>query len=221
MNGEPSEKRNGKKPSKNNQPPGIDGLSTLLHHQTAVSALASLPFKTVVAVFRHQWHKDKARLIFAHAEQFVREHDLPPIKTDWPHLAQYRPHRWRMHSFQLNLLRGDLEWHREKIVRLYLDAIVASTRLPKKDPISKSKAQNIRKTLTSELRIALPKDLAKVYLGKVPANMDAAIDPGEFEDIVDHFGAERHPMILAVPMSLHLWSMHQDYPDLLSKNPAP
>lgn len=74
---------------------------------------------------------------------------------------------------------------------------------------------------SNELRISLPRDLAKIYYGKVPACMDAAIEPGEFKDLVDHFGAERHPMILAVPMSLHLWSIHQDYPDLLPKNPAP
>ncbi|KAI0118039.1 hypothetical protein F4776DRAFT_262958 [Hypoxylon sp. NC0597] len=221
MNGEPSEKRDGKKPSQDNQPPGIDGLATLIHHQTAVSALASLPFKTVISVFRHQWHKDKARMIFAHAEQFMREHDLPSIKSEWPNLAEDRPPRWRIHSFQRRLLRDDLAWHREKIIRLYLDSIVASTRLPKKNPLTKSKARSIRRSLTRELRVSLPHDLAKVYFSKVPDCMDATIDPGEFKDIVDHFGAEQHPMILAVPMSLNLWSSHQDYPDLLPKNPAP
>lgn len=72
-----------------------------------------------------------------------------------------------------------------------------------------------------ELRISLPKDLGKIHFDKVPACMDTAIDPGEFKDLAYQFGAERHPMILAVPMSLHLWSVHQDYPDLLPKIPAP
>ncbi|KAI1371620.1 hypothetical protein F4677DRAFT_450273 [Hypoxylon crocopeplum] len=205
MNGEPSVK-DGKRPVEENPSLEIDGHPNLLQHQTAIAALASLPFKTVVSVFRHQWHKDKARVTFAHAEQFIREHDLPPQKTEWPNLAKYRPHRWE---------------HREKFVKLYLDSIIAATRLPKKDPITKSMAQDIRKSLVDELCISLPKDLSTIYYGKLPACMDNPIDPGEFIDLISHFGAERHPMILTVPMSLHLWSSHQDYPDLLPKNPAP
>ncbi|KAI1101143.1 hypothetical protein F4804DRAFT_316872 [Jackrogersella minutella] len=222
MSGEPSVK-DGKKPAESpyNHSPGISGHTTLLQHQTAIAALASLPLKTVISVFRHQWHKDKARMTFAHSEQYMHEHDLPSVKSEWPNLAKYRPRRWRIHSFQLTLLREDLVWHREKFIRLYLDSIIASTRLPKKDPITKIRVHIIRKSLTSELRISLPRDLAQVYYGKVPSCMDAMIDPGEFKDLVDHFGAERHPMILTVPMSLHLWSVHQDYPDLLPKNPAP
>ncbi|KAI1656043.1 hypothetical protein F4813DRAFT_397732 [Daldinia decipiens] len=187
MSGDPSVK-DGKKPAENGQSSGA-GCHTTLQHQTAVTALANLPLKTVVSVFRHQWHKDKSRITFAHAGQYMREHDLP--------------------------------CHREKFVKLYLDALVASTRLPKKDPITQSKAHSIRKHFSRELRVSLPNDLAKVYYGKIPACMDDAIDPGEFINLVDHFGAERHPMILAVPISLHLWSIHQDYPDLLPKNPAP
>ncbi|KAI2779406.1 hypothetical protein F4815DRAFT_500507 [Daldinia loculata] len=187
MSGDPSVK-DGKKPAENGQSSGA-GCHTTLQHQTAVTALANLPLKTVVSVFRHQWHKDKARITFAHAGQYMREHDLPS--------------------------------HREKFVKLYLDALVASSRLPKKDPITQSKAHSIRKHFSRELRVSLPHDLAKVYYGKIPACMDDAIDPGEFINLVDHFGAERHPMILAVPISLHLWSIHQDYPDLLPKNPAP
>lgn len=102
-----------------------------------------------------------------------------------------------------------------------MDSLVASTRLPEKKAITTSKAKSIRKSLASELRISIPKDLSKIYYGKVPNLMDAAIDSGEFKDLVDHFGAERHPMILVVPMTLHLWSIHQEYPDLLPKNPAP
>ncbi|KAI0098458.1 hypothetical protein F4814DRAFT_453539 [Daldinia grandis] len=187
MSGDPSVK-DGKKPAANGQSSGA-GNHTTLQHQTAVAALANLPLKTVVSVFRHQWHKDKARITFAHAEQYMREHDLPT--------------------------------HREKFVKLYLDALVASTRLPKKAPITQSKASSIRKHFSRELRVSLPNDLAKVYYGKIPVCMDDAIDPGEFINLVDHFGAERHPMILTVPISLHLWSIHQDYPDLLPKNPAP
>ncbi|KAI2627581.1 hypothetical protein GGR54DRAFT_589613 [Hypoxylon sp. NC1633] len=220
MNGESSIKA-GKRPAEERPSPGIDGHTTLLEHQTAIAALASLPFDTLVLVFRHQWHKDKARITFAHAEQFMREHDLPDLRIEWPNLTKYRPHRWKIHAFQLNLLREDLVWHREKFVRLYVDAIVASTRLPKMDPTNSSKINKIRKNLVSELCISIPRDLAKVFYGKVPACMDAGIDPGEFMDLVNHFGAERHPMILAVPMSLHLWSVHQDLPDLLPKIPAP
>ncbi|XDG04787.1 hypothetical protein ABKA04_004402 [Annulohypoxylon sp. FPYF3050] len=207
MSTEPSVK-DGKKPAQDtcDHSPRIDGHTTLLQHQTAIAALASLPLKTVISVFRHQWHKDKSRLTFAHAEQYVHEHDLPSPKMEWPNLNKYRPHHWE---------------HREKFIRLYLDAIIESTRLPKKEPITLSEIRSIRKTFSNELRISLPRDLAKIYYGKVPACMDAAIEPGEFKDLVDHFGAERHPMILAVPMSLHLWSIHQDYPDLLPKNPAP
>ncbi|KAI0880870.1 uncharacterized protein GGS22DRAFT_173657 [Annulohypoxylon maeteangense] len=222
MSREPSVK-DGKKPAQEpcDQSPEINGHTTLLQHQTAIAALASLPLKTVISVFRHQWHKDKARLTFAHAEQYIHEYDLPTPKTEWPNLNKYRPRHYEVHSFQLRQLKEDLVWHREKFIRLYLDSLIASTRLPKKDPVTQSQIRSIRKSFTSELRISLPKDLAKVYYGKVPACMDAAIDPGEFKDLVDHFGAERHPMILAVPMTLHLWSVHQDYPDLLPKNPAP
>ncbi|KAI0845360.1 hypothetical protein F5Y00DRAFT_272906 [Daldinia vernicosa] len=197
MNGDPSVK-DGKKSFENVQP-----SHTALQHQTAVTALANLPLKTVVSVFRHQWHKDKARITFAHAEQYMREHDLPTVRTEWPNLGKYRPRHWRVHHFQRRLLKEDL------------------VRLPKKDPITQSKAHSIRSHFSRELRVSLPNDLAKVYYGKIPACMDDAIDPGEFINLVDHFGAERHPMILTVPISLHLWSVHQDYPDLLPKKPAP
>ncbi|KAI4858666.1 hypothetical protein F4820DRAFT_442006 [Hypoxylon rubiginosum] len=227
MSGEPSAK-DGRKPANppDDQKPSsaTTGGHASLHqhqHQTAIAALASLPLKTVVAVFRHQWHKDKARITFAHSEQYMREHDLPVMKSEWPNLSKYRPSNWRMHSFQLRLLRQDLIRHREKFIQLYLDSVIASTRLPKKEPITRCGAQGIRKSLTSELRISIPKDLTKVYYGKLPTCMDVAIDAFECRDLIDHFGAERHPMILAVPISLHLWSCHQDYPDLLPKYPAP
>ncbi|KAI1463528.1 uncharacterized protein F4812DRAFT_463627 [Daldinia caldariorum] len=182
MSGDPSVKE-GKKPAAENEQSSEPSRYTTLQHQTAATGLASLPFKTVVSVFRHQWHKDKGRITFAHAEQFMREHDLPPKKAEWPNLDKYRPRHWRVHHFQLRLLKEDL--------------------------------------VSRELRVNLPTDLAKVYYDKLPACMDDAIDPGEFTNLVDHCGAERHPMILAVPMALHLWSIHQDYPDLLPKNPAP
>ena len=111
MDGEPSAK-DGKKPAEGGQSsgitPGIGGHTSLLQHQTAIAALASLPFKTVISVFRHQWHKDKARITFAHAEQYMREHDLPPVRTEWPNLGKYRPRHWRVHHFQRRLLREDL-----------------------------------------------------------------------------------------------------------------
>ncbi|KAI0381168.1 hypothetical protein F5Y04DRAFT_289066 [Hypomontagnella monticulosa] len=191
--------KNGKSTAENIPPPSLNGDQSLPQHQTAIAALASLPLKIIVSVFRHQWHKDKARITFAHAEQYMREHDLPVVKIEHPNLiSKHRPRRAELHTFQLRLLKEDL-----------------------KDPITSVRAENIRKILASELRISIPKDLPKVYYGKVPDLMDAAIDPGEFKDLVDHFGAERHPMILVVPMTLHLWSVHQDYPDLLPKNPAP
>lgn len=153
MSGEPSAK-DGRKPANppDDQKPSsaTTGGHASLHqhqHQTAIAALASLPLKTVVAVFRHQWHKDKARITFAHSEQYMREHDLPVMKSEWPNLSKYRPSNWRMHSFQLRLLRQDLIRHREKFIQLYLDSVIASTRLPKKEPITRCGAQGIRKSL--------------------------------------------------------------------------
>lgn len=150
MNGEPSVK-DGKKPAKPaEEGPSsttVNGHATLYQHQTAVAALVSLPLKTVVSVFRHQWHKDKARMTFAHAEQYMREHGLPPMRSEWPNLSKYRPRRWRMHTFQLRLLKEDLIWHREKFTKLYLDAIIASTRVPKKDPLTPWKAHRIHRSM--------------------------------------------------------------------------
>ncbi|KAI1767219.1 hypothetical protein GGR53DRAFT_463734 [Hypoxylon sp. FL1150] len=224
MSGEPSVK-DGKKPANtaDENPSAAAGNSHVpfLRYQTAIAALASLPLKTVVSVFRHQWHKDKARITFAHSEQYMREHNLPVMKSEWPNLSKYRPSNWRMHSFQRRLLRQDLIRHREKFVDLYLDSVIASTRVPKKEPITHCDARRIRDSLAIELRISIPSDLTKVYYGKLPACMDVPIDAFECRDLIDHFGAERHPIVLVVPISLHLWSCHQDYPDLLPKYPAP
>ncbi|KAL7620073.1 hypothetical protein AAE478_010622 [Parahypoxylon ruwenzoriense] len=214
-------KKDSKKPVEDGPSTTIDDHAALLRRQTALVSLANLPFKTVISVFRHQWHKDKTRMTFAHAQQFMYEYNLPGARIEWPNLAKYRPRHYRVHAFQLQLLKEDLVWHREKFTRLYLDSLVTSTRSSKKDPITPSEAHKIRKTLVSELRISLPKDLSIVYFGKVPTCMDAAIDAIELTDLVDRFGAERYPMILNVPMSVHLWSVHQDFPDLLPKSPAP
>ncbi|KAI1082564.1 hypothetical protein F5B20DRAFT_507358 [Whalleya microplaca] len=216
-------------PMIDNRPPATDGTSsypsgggncTAHQHQTAIASLANLPFKLVVAVFRHQWHKDKARITFAHAEQYVREHDFPKPKSERPNWSRYRPHRWRVHAFQLSLLRGDLVWHREKFIKTYLDAIVQTTRPPMEDHITPEKAQKLRDALTLELRVSLPSDLCKVYYGKIPPHMDEIIDLTEVNDLGTQFGAERDPMVLAVPIALHIWSVNQDFPDLLPKNPA-
>jgi hypothetical protein len=146
MSHEPSTKE-GKKPIEEKKAPDTDNHAALHQRQTAIAALASLPLKTVLSVFRHQWHKDKARITFAHAEQYIREHDLPPTKSEWPNLAKYRPRHWMVHTFQLRLVKNDLIWHREKYIKLYLDAVIASARLPKKDPVTKSQVHSIRKTL--------------------------------------------------------------------------
>lgn len=150
MSGEPSV-RDGKRPAnpREEKPSAatIGSHPPLLRHQAAITALASLPLKTVISVFRHQWHKDKARITFAHSEQYMREHNLPVMKSEWPNLSKYRPSNWRMHSFQRRLLGQDLIRHREKFVDLYLDSVIASTRLPKKEPITQCDAQRIRESL--------------------------------------------------------------------------
>ncbi|OTB00772.1 hypothetical protein M426DRAFT_15129 [Hypoxylon sp. CI-4A] len=216
-----SSKKEGKKPAEETPSSKINDHKPLLQHQTAISALASLPLKTVITVFRHQWHKDKERMTFAHAEQFMYEHDIPVLKTELPNITKYRPQHWKMHSFQLHLLKEDLTWHREKFIKLYLNALVASTRVPNKEPLTRSRCRSIRRSLTSELRISVPRDFYKVYYGKGPAHINAAIEGRDVQDISDVYGAERHPMILCVPICINLWSIHQDDPDLLPKNPAP
>ncbi|KAI0010703.1 hypothetical protein F4779DRAFT_576548 [Xylariaceae sp. FL0662B] len=218
---------NGQLPMMDDPPPATDGAFSSINddhsvhqHQTAIASLANLPFKLVIAVFHHQWHKDKARITFAHAEQYLREHDLPINKLEWGNWSRYRPQRWRLHYFQLQLLKSDLIWHREKFIKMYLDALVATARPPKTDHITPEKAQKLRDSLTLELRISLPVDLGRVYYGKIPPYMDEIMDVPELNDLAIQFGAERDPMILSVPMALHLWSVNQDSPDLLPKNPA-
>lgn len=106
--GEPSAK-NGKKPAEDGPLPSLNGHQSIPQHQTAIAALASLPMNIVISIFRHQWHKDKARITFAHAEQFMREHDLPVVKIEHPDLiSKHRPKRADLHTFQLQLLREDL-----------------------------------------------------------------------------------------------------------------
>ncbi|KAI0157126.1 hypothetical protein GGR52DRAFT_586945 [Hypoxylon sp. FL1284] len=224
MSGEPSVK-DGKRPASplEGNPPmaTMDGLASPPQHQTAIAALGSLPFNTVVSLFRHQWHKDKARITFAHAEQYMREYNQPTLYGPAWHLKTRYCNCRSKHQKQLRLLGFDLIRHRERFIELYSDAVIASSRLPKREPLTPSEARGVRQSLVGELRVSIPNDLTKVYLGKLPACMDVAIDIFECRDVYDYFSAERHPMILAVPIALHLWSRYQDYPDLLPKYPAP
>ncbi|KAI0402273.1 hypothetical protein F4802DRAFT_576537 [Xylaria palmicola] len=119
-------------------------------HQPALRVLGELPFDSVKSVLRHQWHKDVARIIYAHAEHY---HDQS--------LFDYSP----SHRQQLRFVEADLKRHRAKYVMHYLHAVVethrrgevGATRVSMHDEIA------IRVKLEEALKYRLPGDLDAVF----------------------------------------------------------
>ncbi|RYC57260.1 hypothetical protein CHU98_g8966 [Xylaria longipes] len=119
-------------------------------HQSALQVLGELPFDTIKSVLRHQWYKDLARIIYAHAEHY---HDQM--------MFQYPP----SHKEQLRYIEDDIRRHRAKYIMHYLHAVVevyrheeiGATRVTMQDEIL------IRKQLEETLDYKLPTDLDAVF----------------------------------------------------------
>ncbi|KAI1499256.1 hypothetical protein F5X99DRAFT_390794 [Biscogniauxia marginata] len=202
--------------------------ASLMDHKSAMQVLAELPLDTVTKLFRHQWHKDMSRIIFAHSEQYIRDKDWPSMRSGSPNWTLYRPRRWNLQHQQLKLLRRDLAWHRSKYISYYLDSVITSTRWLKSDSgtssaqVTKRKANKIKRNLTHALRISVPHDLASVFYGEVPHAMEGVFDRAEIDDIItrpDSLGAQVHPLLFCVPITVTVISINQPGLEIIPKNP--
>ncbi|KAI1485913.1 hypothetical protein F5X96DRAFT_657596 [Biscogniauxia mediterranea] len=208
--------------------------ASLMEHKPAMQVLAELPLETVTNLLRHQWHKDVSRITFAHSEQYIRDIDFPSIRSGAPNWTLYRPRPWKLHSHQLKLLNSDLAWHRNKYISYYLDAVISSARWKKSEAastsnnlltsgeVTKKKACEIRKVLTDALRIRVPEDLACVFYGEVPLAMEGVFDRAEIDDIItrpDSLGAQVHPLLFCIPITVTLISINQSSLEMIPKNP--
>ncbi|KAI0593216.1 hypothetical protein F4775DRAFT_587000 [Biscogniauxia sp. FL1348] len=208
--------------------------ASLMEHKPAMQVLAELPLETATSLLRHQFHKDVSRIIFAHSEQYMRDIDFPAIHRGTPNWTLHRPSRWRLHPHQMQLLRSDLAWHRNKYISYYLDAVISSARWQKSDAAGTStklltsgeviekKACEIRKVLSNALRIGVPKDLARVFYGEVPLAMEGVFDWAEIDDIItrpDSLGAQVHPLLFCIPITVTLISINQSSLEIIPKNP--
>ncbi|KAI8624172.1 hypothetical protein F5Y19DRAFT_480941 [Xylariaceae sp. FL1651] len=127
----------------------------LEHHESALRVLGELPFDTVKSVLRHQWHKDIARITFAHAQYY---HDQTLFEFS---LTQKQ---------QLQYLEADIKRHRTKFIVNYLHAVVevyrhgdiGATRVTVGDEAL------VRLKLEEALNYTLPGDLDVVFRREKP-----------------------------------------------------
>ncbi|KAI1819214.1 hypothetical protein F4861DRAFT_158753 [Xylaria intraflava] len=120
------------------------------NHQPALRVLGELPLETVKSVLMHQWRKDVARIVYAHAEYY---HDQTIF--EWA-LSQDK---------QLNALDEDLKRHRAKYIMHYLHAVVEAHRHDEVGPtrVTMENETIIRLKLEEALDYRLPNDLDAVF----------------------------------------------------------
>ncbi|KAH9890772.1 hypothetical protein F4778DRAFT_752191 [Xylariomycetidae sp. FL2044] len=153
--------------------------------QSALHWFGKIDEELAVSILQRQWHKDKARIVYAHAQHYVQQRHSPGagpwyLARFWSLRLAFIPLQWKWLWVQRHLLRADLKWHRQKYINLYLDACIEAGRAdlmdedgfltgekditaPPVEQMTKTRASKIRKLVRKALSIKFPWDLESAY----------------------------------------------------------